>query len=79
MTWGTKQRSKVDTTGVDPVGVDWVASHPPLEQPSEKIQCGEKQMEIPGSQKPCEATQMQQPSIEVWFVRNLWRCSTRHK
>ena len=49
---------------LDPVGVDWVASHPSLEQPTKKIEYLEKQMELRGSpkiieiygtQKPCEA------------------------
>ena len=49
---------------LDPVGVDWVASHLSLEQPTEKIEYLEKEMEVRGSpkiieiygtQKPCEA------------------------
>lgn len=69
-TWGTKQRSNIDTTKGGSRGV---ASHPPLEQPTEKILCMEKQMEICGSQKPCEAIkpQMQQPSMKVWFCEKF--------
>ena len=69
-TWGTKQRSNVDTTKGGSRGV---ASHPPLEQPTEKILCMEKQMEICRSQKPCEAIkpQMQQPSMKVWFCEKF--------
>ena len=76
MTWGTKQRSNVDTTRGGSRGV---ASHPPLEQPTKKILCVEKQMEICGSQKPCEAIKPHKCSNHrenSGFVRNLWRCST---
>ena len=52
-------------TGADLVGVDWVASHPPVEQLTKKYitwknkrkYVGSKNIEIRGSQKPCEANQ----------------------
>ena len=64
----------------DPGRVDWVTSHPPLEQPpppKKNIYIMEKQTEIRVSQKPCETNQpqMQLQSIEVCFVRNSWRCT----
>ena len=56
---------------------DWVATQPPLEQPLKNIMRGKKP-EIHGSQKTLwsqPTSKMQLLSIEVWFVRNLWRCT----
>ena len=47
---------------LDPGGVDWVASHPSLEQPTKKIKYLEKQMEIRWSPKIIEIHGMQKPS-----------------
>ena len=46
---------------LDPVGVDWVASHPSLEQTTEKIEYLEKQMEVRGSPKIIEIYGTQNP------------------
>ena len=57
--------------------VDWVATQPPLEQPLKNIMRGKKNGNtwVTKTLWSQPASQMQLPSIEVWFVRNLWRCT----
>ena len=58
-------------------GVSWVATQPPLEQPPKHIMRGKTNGNtwVTKTLWSHPASQMQLQSIEMWFVRNLWRCT----
>ena len=58
-------------------GVYWVATQPPLEQPPKHIMCGKTNGNtwVTKTLWSHPASEMQLQSIEMWFVRNLWRCT----
>ena len=68
----------LEDAGADPGRVDGLANHPHLEQSTKNIMRGKTNGNtwVPKTLWSHPASQMQLPSIEVWFVRNLpWRCT----